>query len=387
MPEHNINETELLHLLQDLIRIESVNPTLVSGGAGEGEIAAYIGRYLERLGLEVHYQKIDSSRSNVIGILRGTGDGRTLMLNGHTDTVSIKGMDIEPLEPKYSDGRVYGRGSCDMKGSLSAMVMAAESIIKSGQKLTGDVILVFVADEEYASLGTENLIKEYTADAAIVTEPTNLDIIIAHKGFAWMQIEVYGKAAHGSQFARGVDAIVKTGKVLSAIGELEQIFASLPPHPLLQRPSIHASLIEGGVELSTYPDYCKIQLERRSLPNENKETIEAEIQAVIERIGSADQQFNARSEVFFYRPGFEISDDTPIIEYLNKACEAVISHKPKLVGASWWTDAALLTGAGIPTVLFGPIGEGGHSATEFVDFDSLVTTTRILIKTIVNFCR
>lgn len=215
-----IDEKELLRIVQDLIRIESVNPELSGTGSGEHLIAEHIGRYLTQMGLEVHYQEVKPKRVNVIGVLKGRDEGKSLMLNGHADTVGITRMDIEPLNPVFKDGKVYGRGSFDMKGGLGAMIIAVKSIVDAGVKLKGDVILAFVADEEYLSVGTEVLVREYPADAAILCEPTNLKVCIAHKGFAWIKVEVFGKAAHGSRPDRGIDAIVKAGKFLARIEEL-----------------------------------------------------------------------------------------------------------------------------------------------------------------------
>jgi len=220
MSKITINEKELLTVLQDMIRIESVNPELSGSGSGEYVIANYLGNYLTEMGLEVNYQPIEYNRANVIGVLKGSGGGRAIMLNGHTDTVSISGMDIEPLNPVFKDGKVYGRGSFDMKSGLAAIIIAAKSIIDSGLKPKGDVFLAFVADEEYGSLGTETLVKEYSADAAIISEPTGLQICIAHKGFAWIKVEIFGRAAHGSRPDKGIDAIVKAGKFLVEIENL-----------------------------------------------------------------------------------------------------------------------------------------------------------------------
>ncbi|MHA2433165.1 MAG: M20/M25/M40 family metallo-hydrolase [Candidatus Thorarchaeota archaeon] len=250
MRDYGVDESYLLSVLQNLIAMESVNPSLVDGGSGESKIARHIGSHLHKMGLEVSYQELDEGRENVIGVLRGNGRGRTLMLNGHTDTVSITGMDIEPLKPVFRNGRVYGRGAFDMKGSLAAMLAAVQALLSSNAQLDGDVILAFVVDEEYASVGTEEVIKEYSADAAIVTEPTGLQVIITHRGYAWAKVEVFGKAAHGSLFDAGVDAIAKAGKVLVALEELEGQFQNQDHHPILGRPSVHASLIQGGIELT-----------------------------------------------------------------------------------------------------------------------------------------
>lgn len=329
MNQVTVNEHELLTLLQDLIRINSVNPYLDEDGPGEREIANYIGNRLREMGLEVSYQEINSKAVNVIGILRGTGDGKSIMLNGHIDTVSIKRMNIEPLYPEYRDGKVYGRGSCDMKGSLAAIIMAVDSIKKANLPLRGDVILTFVADEEYKSIGTERLVKEYSADAAIVCEPTNLDLTVAHKGFAWIRLEVFGKAAHGSRPNDGIDAIVKAGKVLV---ELEHLSNQLKAkhHPILGAPSVHASLISGGTELSTYPNYCQIDIERRTIPGETYEDVVTEMREIIAKIQHGDDQFQAQFEVFFVRHPFEISENEQIAQSLRKSYVKQFASEPQL---------------------------------------------------------
>jgi len=381
-----INENNLLEVLREMIKINSVNPSFTKDGNGEWKITQYIGEYLSEIGLKVKFQEIKQNRANVIGILKGKGNGRSLMLNGHTDTVGINGMDIKPLNPKYEDGKVYGRGSLDMKGGLAAMIIAAETIVNSRFKLKGDIILACVADEEYRSIGTETLVKEYSADAAIVCEPTGLEIGIAHKGFAWTIVEVFGKAAHGSRPGEGVDAITKAGKVLCKVDALGNEILIQKKHPLLGSPSIHVSTINGGTELSIYPDYCKILLERRTIPGESYETVVAEMENVIHKISKKDKEFKANFEVFFNRSPLEISKNELIVKSLEKAYVSVFKKDPKYTGLSFWTDSAILKEAGIPTVIFGPSGEGLHASIEYVDFNSVITTTKILIKTIIDFC-
>ncbi|MBI4763426.1 MAG: ArgE/DapE family deacylase [Deltaproteobacteria bacterium] len=381
-----IDERELLKVLQDLIRIESINPELAGRGSGEYLIAQHIGRYLAAIGLEVRYQEIKPKRVNVIGVLKGSGEGKSLMLNGHTDTVGITRMDIEPLNPVFRDGKVYGRGSFDMKGGLAAIMIAVKAIIEAGLRPQGDIILAFVADEEYLSLGTEVLVREYPADAAILCEPTNLKVCIAHKGFAWIKVEVFGKAAHGSRPDRGIDAIVKAGKFLARIEELGKEALIQKKHPLLGSPSIHASLIKGGTELSTYPDYCLIELERRFIPGESVKTIEAEMQALIDDLSSKDEQFKAQCQVSFSRPPLEVARDHEIVGALTRAYNSTLKKAPQFIGVGGWMDSAILAEAGIPSVIIGPAGEGFHAATEYVDFESVITLAKILADTIIEFC-
>jgi len=381
-----IDESAMLSQLKALVSIESVNPSLVDGGSGESEVAEYIGGKLEKLGFDTSYQTIDDERLNVIGVLQGLGEGPSLMLNGHTDTVGIAGMEIEPLRPAYRDGKVYGRGAFDMKGGLAAMLAVGEAIVRSKQQMKGDLILAFVADEEYGSRGTEELVKQFTADAAIVTEPTGLQIVVAHRGFAWARINVRGKAVHGSLHQEGVDAIVKAGKVLVALGELDQSFKRGQNHPLLGRASVHASLIEGGSELSTYPASCELQLERRTVPGESREGVIAELEDLLKSVRQQDPDFEATSEVFFDRPCLETRTEAPIVREIVSSCQKITKETPELIGALWWTDAALLSDAGIPSVLFGSSGEGGHAPVEYVDFVSLSKTAQILATTAASFC-
>jgi acetylornithine deacetylase len=387
MNKITIDESAMLSHLKTLISIESINPSLVDSGSGESKIAEYIGGSLEKLGLETSYQTIDNGRLNVIGVLQGSGEGQSLMLNGHTDTVGITGMEIEPLKPVYEDGKVYGRGALDMKGGLAAMLAIGEAIVRSKLPIRGDLIFAFVADEEYGSRGTEELIKQFTADAAIVTEPTGLRLVLAHRGFAWARISVRGKAVHGSLHEEGVDAIVKAGKVLVALGELDQSFKRGRNHPLLERASVHASLIEGGSELSTYPASCEMKLERRTIPGESREHVVEELENLLRSVREQDSDFEATSEVFFDRPCLETKRDAPIVQKIISSCEKITRKTPELIGALWWTDAALLSKAGIPSVLFGSSGEGAHAPVEYVDFASLSKTAQILSDTTVSFCK
>ena len=386
MAQIQIKREALLGLLQDLIRIDSVNPSLTSKGAGEKVIARYIADCLKKLGLAVRLQEIEENRVNVIGILEGSGGGPSLMLNGHMDTVSTEHMEIDPLAAEEKDGQVFGRGALDMKAGIAALIMAAQSIMGAGIKLKGDLILTLVADEEYASIGTEAAVSEYTADAAIICEPTGLDVVIAHKGFAWIKTEIFGHAAHGSLPHKGVDAIVKAGKVLAAIEQLGETKLKKKTHPLLGSPSIHASLIDGGTGLSTYPDYCKIKLERRNLPGEDRRLVTEEMQELLQNIKRQDEQFKADFDVFFFRPAFEISPDQPIVQTVSRAFESICQRAPKFEGLSGWLDSAILAQAGIPSVIFGPSGEGAHAAVEYVDVESVITTTHVLVQAIVDFC-
>ena len=253
MPDPTIN------LLRDLIAIDSVNPSLVPGAAGESEIAAAIATKLHSGGLDVRIQEVAPGRSNVIGLLEGKQKGRSLMLCGHMDTVGVVGMDA-PFDPVEKDGRVYGRGSQDMKGGLASMIAAALHVSKNGGLPAGRLIVAAVIDEEYASIGAEALVTKWKADAAVVGEPTDMKIAVGHKGFEWVEVTTEGVAAHGSRPADGRDAILRMGRVLSRLETLDRELQARPPHPIHGTASLHASLVAGGRELSTYPDQCTLDM-------------------------------------------------------------------------------------------------------------------------------
>lgn len=360
----------VVSLLSDLVAIDSVNPSLVPGAAGEGEIAKAVAARMRRIGLDVHVQEAAPGRPNVIGVLEGVEPGPSLMLCGHIDTVGVAGMEA-PFDPVVRDGRLYGRGSQDMKAGVAAMIDAARLARERGFR-KGRLLIAAVADEEYASLGADALVREWKADAAIVTEPTDLQIGVGHKGFAWAAVETRGRAAHGSRPKDGRDAIVRMGRVLNRLEHLDRDLQARPPHPLIGAGSLHASIIEGGRELSSYPGSCRLQLERRTVPGESADTFAAEIEGVLETLRREDSEFEASMELLFSRPPYEIPPAHPLPHALKRAAESA-GASAALVGMSFWTDAAILGAAGIPSVLFGPGGAGLHSVEEYVHVADVIT--------------
>jgi acetylornithine deacetylase len=352
-----------ISLLRDLVAIDSVNPSLVAGAAGETQIAEAIAVHMRRIGLDVETQAAAKGRPNVIGVLEGSRTGRSLMLCGHMDTVGVEGMDA-PFRPAERDGRLYGRGAQDMKSGVAAMIDAARVARERGFD-AGRLIVAAVVDEEFASIGADALVTKWTADAAVVTEPTDMRIGIAHKGFAWASIETHGRAAHGSRPLDGRDAIFRMGRVLQRFERLDRQLQSRPPHARLGTGSLHASIIEGGRELSSYPDRCRVQLERRTLPGESGETLRAEADEILRNLRQEDPEFSATLELTFSRPPYEIADTAALPAALSNAAKAC-GVETSVVGMSFWTDAAILGAAGIPSVLFGPGGAGLHSTEEYV---------------------
>lgn len=380
-----IDQAYLADTLRQLVQINSINPLLSSDGVGEAEIGTALAEHMTRLGLETRIYELAPGRVNVVGLRRGTGSGPSLMWNAHSDTVGRNGMP-EPFQADIRAGRLYGRGSQDMKGSLAAMLAAVQAMNRAGLRLAGDLLLAAVADEEYASLGTEQLLRQVRADAAVVTEPTDLKLALAHRGFAIFNVETTGRAAHGSRYQDGIDAILHMGRFLAGLDGLEKELRQRPPHTLVGPPSIHASTIHGGTETSTYPAACLLELERRTVPGESQANVQAELQAIIDRLAAADLQFRAALRPVLSREPLETPADSRIARASAAALAQVTGRPAEIAGAAFWTDAALLAEAGIPAVVFGPHGQGLHSAEEWVDLESCASLAAALVATAGNFC-
>jgi acetylornithine deacetylase len=379
----HVDAPYLLHTLTDLIGIDSINPALVAGAPGEGKIADYAAGALRELGLEVSIVGSQPGRPSVVGCLRGRSGGRSLMLNAHLDTVGIEGM-AEPFTAEVADGRVRGRGAYDMKGSLAACLAAVRAVRDAGRQLAGDLVIAAVADEEHASLGTADVIAHRRVDAAIVTEPTELEVCIAHKGFVWLQVETSGRAVHGSRFFEGIDANMRMGRVLARLDGLERALRARAPHPLVGPPSLHVPLIHGGTELSTYAASCRLSIERRTVPGETEAQVLDEIAAVARDADVTHPAPSVRSVLA--RSPFTVSAEAAIVRAVTAAAARVRGATPGFVGKPFWMDSALLADAGVETVIIGPVGGGAHTADEWVDLRSLEHLAAILAETACRYC-
>jgi acetylornithine deacetylase len=374
-----------IKLLADLVAIESINPSLVPGGAGENDIAIRIEDEMRASSLDVERVDVVPGRPNVVGILEGRKPGRSLMYCGHIDTVGVAGM-TDPFNPLVKDGRLFGRGSEDMKGGVAAMISAARNLAQSGGLQAGRLLVAAVADEEYASLGAEALTRKWRADAAVVTEPTHLRIATGHRGFTWMEVIAKGRAAHGSRPAEGRDAIFRMGRVLRHLERLDRELQSRPSHAIMGTASLHASMISGGRELSTYPDHCALQMERRSVAGENGETALAEIESILAALREEDPELQVSSKVLFDRLPYE----TPAQHFIAPALAGILRNvglPHTFGGTSFWTDAAVLGHAGIPCVIFGPGGSGLHGPEEYVEIAEVLSCRDALIKLALEICR
>jgi acetylornithine deacetylase len=359
----------VITLLRDLVAIDSVNPTLVPGGAGEAQIGDAIAAELRRIGMDVQVQEVAPGRPNVIGVLEGRAPGRSLMFCGHVDTVGVDGMDA-PFDPKIDAGRLYGRGSQDMKAGVAAMIDAVRKTAERGLE-KGRLIVAAVVDEEYASIGADALVTTWTADGAVVTEPTDLQVAVGHKGFAWLDVETRGRAAHGSRPKDGRDAIMRMGRVLQRLEALDRELQSRAPHPIMGTGSLHASIIGGGRELSSYPDRCRLQVERRTIAGESGESARQELREILDALSREDPEFEASGALTFDRPPYEVPADHALPRMLANAAERA-GCATSITGMSFWTDAAILGGAGVPSVLFGPGGAGLHSIEEYVTVSEVI---------------
>ncbi|MBN1530233.1 MAG: M20/M25/M40 family metallo-hydrolase [Thermoleophilaceae bacterium] len=369
-------------LVADLVAIDSVNPSLVPGGAGEGEIASFVEAWAREAGLEAERLEATAGRPSVIVRGRGSGGGRTLLLCGHLDTVSVDGM-TDPHRPRMEGDRLHGRGSYDMKAGLAAALVAARDAAHAG--LAGDVVVACVADEEHSSLGVQEALRHVSADAAVVTEPTELEVIVAHKGFVWSEIEVTGRAAHGSRPHLGRDAIVKMGRVLTEIGRLDESLAAAE-HPLVGRGSVHASVIEGGVEMSSYPARCVVGLEHRTLPGTTGADVERQVAALLDRCRAEEPELDAEHRTLLVREPFEVDPGADVVGAVRSAAAEATGTEPGVAGASYWADAAFIAAAGIPTVMFGPGGEGAHAVEEWVSLADTDAVARALTGVAARIC-
>lgn len=373
----------VIDLLRALVAIDSVNPSLVPGASGEAAVARALAEHMRGIGLTVHVQEVAPGRPNVVGVLDGRRPGRSLMFCGHIDTVGVAGM-ARPFDPVERDGRVYGRGSQDMKGGIAAMVDAARVIARDGGLEAGQLLIACVVDEEHASIGADALVTRWRADGAVVTEPTDLAIAIAHKGFEWVEVETEGRAAHGSRPQDGRDAIRLMGRVLTELDALDRTLQARSPHPLLGTASLHASLIHGGRELSSYPDRCHLQMERRTVPGEQPGGASREVSDILARLSAADPAFKAASRPMFARSPYEIAAGHPLVRAVQQAAGA--GAPAALTGMSFWTDASVLGDAGIPSLLFGPVGAGLHGVEEWVDIASVLTCRDVLVALARRWC-
>lgn len=362
----------VIPLLADLIRIPSVNPAIAPDEAhAEKAIADFAVSWLAKNRVRAWQEEAAPGRPNVVAEV---GDGSpTLVLYGHLDTVGTAGMTIPPFEPTLTEGRLYGRGSTDMKGGVAACMAAAAAIAR--ERLPGRLLLALVADEEYESVGAADFVRRHPADGCIVSESSDGALILAHKGFVWADITTRGRSAHGSRYDLGVSAIARMGRVIAALDRFDAEVLRGRAAPLVGPASMHCSLVRGGAGLSTYAPECSLSIERRTLPGETGEQVAEELGRVIRDAGE-----EAEVSIRTVRGPSHTRADSPLAVAVREAALAITGATPPDKGAPYWMDSALFADAGIPTVNYGPTGSGPHEAVEWVDVASVVACAKIYVE-------
>jgi acetylornithine deacetylase len=366
-----ITRDAIVEVLTGLVAAPSVNPSIAPGeGAGETKVAGIARDWLAAHGVRAWLEEAAPGRPNVVAEI-GANKGPTLVLCAHLDTVGTEGMTIPPFEARVEGERLYGRGAYDMKGSAAAIMVAMASL--AAEAPVGRVIAALVADEEYASLGAYDFVRRHRSDACIVTEPSNGDLVLAHKGFVWIDIVTRGRAAHGSRWDLGVSAIGKMCPIISALEEFDRTELRRRTHPLVGPASLHCALISGGTGLSTYASECRLQVERRTLPGETADQVRAEVEAVVRQTGQ-----EALVSATFARDACVCDADARVVSVVRDAVTEVVGQRPRDAGVGFWMDAAVFAAEGVPTVNYGPLGEGAHAAVEWVDIDSCTRLAHVL---------
>ena len=375
-------------LLTDLIFIESANTgrKRANRAGAEAEVADYVEKFLGNLGMETERKYVHKGRPNIIGFRRGKGSGKSLALECHMDTVGVEGMTIEPFGGRIEDGRMYGRGSCDAKGSMAAMLFALKLLFVKGIEIDTDVYFVGAVDEETGCAGSRELIRSgFKVDAAIVGEPTGLDVVISHKGGVWWKVKVRGKSAHGSNPGIGKNAIYQMSRIIQLIEE--DVVANLKrsSHPLLGHPTINVGTIRGGEKINVVPNLCEIEIDRRTLPGEDPDDI---IREFVEQVGDlrdGGDELSVDIEDVECHLALETDPEARIVKVL-KSCVAGRVGKSELKGVSYFSDAGPFSSAGISSVVFGPGDiEQAHTDDEYVELEQVFRATEIIAEAVMKF--
>ena len=367
--------TDAVAMTLALVAIPSVNPSIETGGDAEEAVARTAAAWLREWGWDAQVIACDSGRFNVSAIRGETGP--SLLLNGHLDTVGIKGMTVAPFGGDSTDELIVGRGSCDMKAGVAIVLETAR--LAALNDWPGRLHILLTGDEEHASIGMQAAVESgLSADMAVVTEPTSLAVMPAHKGFSWVKATFLGRAAHGSRPEVGVDAVRAASRFLVALDELDAEIHAGPAHPLLGHGSWHVGTMTGGVAPSVYPEQCEVVMERRTLPSESENDFIADLQAQADVLVDAGHALGVTLEQDLMRPGSDVDPGHPVVTGLLAAC-ATEGVEPRVEGMTAWVDAAYLNLIGIPAVCFGPGSIGkAHSADEDVPVSEIQAGARVL---------
>jgi acetylornithine deacetylase/succinyl-diaminopimelate desuccinylase family protein len=381
-----LNPESLFATLADLIAINSVNPQY-PGGPGEGRLAEYIGDYFRKNSIPFEYQTVFEGRPNVIAKLDGKRNGRTLVLEAHMDTASELSMSRAPFQPVREGNLLYGRGSCDTKGGLAAMLHAVKALRDAEVQLSTSAVLVAAVDEEHSFRGVVKFLeKGIKADGAIVAEPTDLDAVVASKGVLRWRLRTRGRAAHSSKPHLGINAVTKMARIIVAIEEKFPAVFQSRQHPLLGLPTLNVGVIQGGLQVNQVPDSCTIELDRRLLPGETKESVWNEFETLLSQLQACDPELEVEmDEPMLEDCVLETDPSERIVQVISRVLREVTGHN-HLVGVPYGSDASKLARAGIPSVILGPGNiNQAHAAVEYVDLDQVALAAEVYARSILEF--
>lgn len=387
--EREIETKDITDLLKKLIEIPSHR--LIPGK--EGKIAEFIANWFDSAGIEVKVKGVTPGRANVIATIRGSGDGHSLMYNCHMDTVPEYGWTGEPgpFQPQIKDGKVYGRGACDMKGAIAAIMVAMRAMQRTETELSGDLIFAGVVGEEGdGSIGTKEIVnEECLPDMAVVCEPTDLNVSIGQRGSSNLLLTVHGVPAHSAYPERGVNAINLMSDVLQALEK--QICQRLARrrHRLLGPPTLTPTVINGGLRTDVVPDFCEVKLNYRYVPGQEPDQLEREIRDLLKTIKEKKPELRAEVSVVSDALGMETQKNHPLVRALRHSVKAISKRYPRIVSSGFWTDASILSNQGhVSTVIFGPGEEFvAHTTKEYVESNQLLVAAKSYALTAGAICQ
>lgn len=379
-----IRKEEVVELLQEMIQINTVNPP-----GNEKELAQKLKERLEEVGVETELVDLGNNRANVIGVIKGNGKQKSLLLNGHLDTVppGDAGWEFEPFSGTITDGKIYGRGAADMKSGLAAMIMAIKAIKKAGIKLKGNLIFLGSAGEETDSIGAFHYLKTSglkDVGAIVIGEPTSCKIKIAEKGALWLQITTFGKVSHGAYPEKGINAIIHMNELLNEILKYKLNFEE---NELLGAPTLNVSTINGGVKTNVVPDRCSVTIDIRTVPSVNHQNIIKDIESIINNLKKKIKGFNAELKVINNRPSVETKSNHPFIKIGQEVGKELFNKDLIPEGVNFYTDAAVfLPSTDLPAIIYGPgDSDMAHQPNEYININHLWEAVQFYIGVILKY--
>ncbi|RLL43805.1 M20 family peptidase [Oceanobacillus piezotolerans] len=386
----------VIQLTKKLVQIPSVYRENAPEG-NESKVATYVANYLQEIGIETHIQEVVPGRPNVIGIIDSGKPGKTLLFEGHTDVVTAGNPDTwkyDPFSAEIVDGRMYGRGTNDTKGNLACMITAVQSLLLDKEEFTGKIILCIPCDEEGLMIGIKDFIKRGWADGvdgAIICEPEENQVCIAQRGAMRVQVDVFGKQAHGAISWSGINPNIRLAKLMVELENLEKEEQErYGEDPYLKWPSITPTIVrshvKGDPQINVIPHHSMMTLDIRTIPAQNHDELLRRIHGIIDKLKEKDPDFRAELTVLDNRPATSTSKQDPVVQAVYKAVQNVTGKTPKYNGVPGATDGTFLHVHGIPIVT---IGAGDrdipHQINEYVDIDELAETTAIYREAALQF--